>query len=428
MKKLMLGIAVCACESVFGMLMPTDGLNVTVRTEERKVAKVGETVNDRALGGDESKHVIYTRKIDRRPRIDLDKGIAKVQVNKYSGEDFEGFEFVDFPLIRIHRDYYNDFEKGLSFPIEELSTKVVGIENADITGKLVIDDRFINTQHPFPHKKINIGRYKMDDENLKAYPYTEIYINVDGSKHIIDGAKVRSNDSSIAYTRTSQKARRQIGSRAANGAAYQSVDISEEYERPDGTKFMHKRTQKCPIKSRSAGYEHNFYAGTSYEKMERYVLLDGEMLSIDCVTSSRSYPHMHRTTGYRREDHNLRAESSTEIYISTPSGNRVIDGSKYRGSYIDYIFLGTDPARRTGETWFDGDYNYYRTQQESRYRRPDGSIFIKTTQDVEWVMKPKPPAPVLPAQQSATSQHQPGGGVSNDFERLGHAISDCTIV
>ena len=80
MKKLMLGIAVCACEPALGMLIPREELNI-VRIEERKVAPIGEEANA-ALGEDESKYVIYTRKIDRNPGLPINSFMDKIIFRK----------------------------------------------------------------------------------------------------------------------------------------------------------------------------------------------------------------------------------------------------------------------------------------------------------------------------------------------------------
>jgi hypothetical protein len=152
-----------------------------------------------------------------------------------------------YPLQRTFLRYNHNLAAGFSNPVQKLYATVNDIEHADRSGELVVDPEYLDNATQIPHQRRANGQYANDDANLRAKPFTEIFIDAGGTDEIIDPAKARDETAFVAYVRTNTPALEStIGlpeARADDAQFnYQRTETLEDWGRPDGTIFT-KRTE-----------------------------------------------------------------------------------------------------------------------------------------------------------------------------------------
>lgn len=144
--------------------------------------------------------------------------------------------------------YEHNLVEGFSNPVHELSATVNDIEHANRSGKIVVDDEYLDDAARVSHQRRATGQYEMDDANLSAKPFTEIFIIGEHGEDVVDSAKVREGVDPVAYIRTDTPAQENIigdpEARADDAQFnYQRTETLEDWRRPDGTIFT-KRTEE----------------------------------------------------------------------------------------------------------------------------------------------------------------------------------------
>ncbi len=241
MKKVIIGLALCAYSVSEGMLVPFSGSQVARRDESYALSKAGESEDALSL----------TKKVNFRtlqPSLLLSENAVSVLIKEYSRVDdvmtqIGGAIEKQYPLQRELLRYEHDLSQGYSYPIQKLFVHIDDIEFADQMGDIVLDEEYIGSG--IRHQKRATNRYEMDDEHLLAKQLSEIFITTEIGDQVIDEAKVRAEDAPISYVRTTTPATvKNIGtpeSRVGDDEfAYQKTETSEEYIRPDGTPFVKK--------------------------------------------------------------------------------------------------------------------------------------------------------------------------------------------
>ncbi len=187
--------------------------------------------------------------------------------------------------------------------------------------------------------------------------------------------------------------------------------------------------RRYPLQRVILGYEHNLSQGYSYPVQKLYVHIDdieyanqqGDIVLDDEYIDEKSkIKHQERVVNkYEMDDKHLQARQLSEIFITTENGEEVIDEAKVREGNKPISYVRTskpievrkigDPEARES----DEEFNYQRTETSEEYMRPDGTPFVKKTEDWERVAKPKPPAPVQPAIQyiDVPVYHRKGGNL-----------------
>lgn len=186
-----------------------------------------------------------------QPTVNGDQITVKVQdfvEDELVGEMYER----SYPLQRNFLRYIHDFEKGVSHPVEELFAMVNNVEYSNIRGKVVANSEFVNEEESLIHqlrinKNFGENGYQRDDDNLRASPFMEIFIDNDYEEEVIEEARLR-EDKSVAYEKVEGSLRtNNIGgpvSRAGDDDfEYQRQEVLEDWKRPDGSIFT-KRTEK----------------------------------------------------------------------------------------------------------------------------------------------------------------------------------------
>lgn len=401
--------------SAWGMLVSTN--NGTIDTCN-KVSTTRSSVlsqnasNDNSNGSgvigtgseDSFKRVITSREITN-PHVFREKVL--VEINEIAGDEQVGSFEKEFPLYRKTTGYTKDLTKGVSYPIQDLYTEITGVEHSDITGEYIFSRDEVNTKVSYPHHKRTTG-YRYDDNNLKAYPLSQIYIHADGKDHVISEAQERTGDAPVDYERTREPAKASLLNLANQGSRVQAAEISEEYSGPNNHKFVRKTRREFPIEYSFLRFENETNA--SYPRNERYIFVNGKKLHMDYVTDrSTRYPHQKRTTGYENDDENLRSNPYTEIYFTANGEKHVVDSAKHRNddAFVPYEEVEKGPIQRLDIARSDDDNDYYNTRQETKYRRADGSIYTKVTPGTDTVLKEKQPDSMPPAQETVVNQQAP---------------------
>lgn len=213
--------------------------------------------------------------------------------------------------------------------------------------------------------------------------------------------------------------------------------LIKEYSRTDSTmtQIGEPIEKQYPLQRELLRYVHDFSQGYSYPVQKLFVHIDdiefadrsGDIvLDEEYTAEEKGIMHQKRPVGrYEMDDEHLLAKQLSEIFITTETGEQVIDGAKVRAGEdpISYIRTATPatvrnigvPESRAG----DNEFNYQKTETSEEYMRPDGTPFVKKTEDWQRVAKPKPPAPVQAAPQVVVNQPAPGGGGNgNIFHRI----------
>ncbi|MDR2267987.1 MAG: hypothetical protein LBD81_00875 [Holosporaceae bacterium] len=152
-----------------------------------------------------------------------------------------------YPLQKTLLRYEHNLAAGFSNPIQELYAEVNDIEYADRSGKIVVDDEYLDNTTRIPHQRRATGQYEMDDANLSARPFTEVFIVGERGEEVVDSAKVRDGVEPVAYIRTNTPAQENtigVPETRANDAQfnYQRIETLEDWRRPNETIFT-KRTE-----------------------------------------------------------------------------------------------------------------------------------------------------------------------------------------
>ncbi len=175
---------------------------------------------------------------------ELNGEILSVRIRDCKDNELINEWYKDYPLIREFLRYEHDFAAGKSYPVMKLFANVSDIELAD-TDEAIFDPEFEDEEHALTHQRRGINRYEMDDANLQARQFSEIFISTESGDQVIDEAKIRECDNPVSYTRTSTPpAIRKIGDPEVreddNEFDYQRTETTEEWIRPDGTIFTKK--------------------------------------------------------------------------------------------------------------------------------------------------------------------------------------------
>jgi hypothetical protein len=152
-----------------------------------------------------------------------------------------------YPLQKTLLRYEHNLAAGFSNPVQELYANVNDIEHADRSGKIVVDDEYVDGATMIPHQRRAIGRYEIDDAHRRAKPLTEIFIVGERGEEVVDSARAREDTEFLAYLRTETPPQtNEIGvpeARADDAQFnYQRTETLEDWRRPDGTIFT-KRTE-----------------------------------------------------------------------------------------------------------------------------------------------------------------------------------------
>jgi hypothetical protein len=151
-----------------------------------------------------------------------------------------------YPLRKKLLRYEHNFAAGFSHPVWELFAMVTDVEYADRSGKIVVDGEHIDVKTRIPHQERTTGEYEMDDANLRAMPFTEIFISTERGDRIIDSARIRDDIDFVPYVSVGAKRKNVVDvprTRAGDSVFnYQKIEILEDWKCPDGTIFT-KRTE-----------------------------------------------------------------------------------------------------------------------------------------------------------------------------------------
>lgn len=250
MKKVIIGLALCAYSVSEGMLVPFNGSQVARR--ESPVATEIASSNQESVVScreEQSQPEVNFRKVSNL-RADLVHNIMSVMVRDCfkEGEQVEArgdWYKKEYPLQKTLVQYEHDFSQGFSMPVLELYATIDDIEFSDKSGRVVFRSDFCDEDTKIPHQVRETGDFQMDDANLQAKPLTEIFIHTEDGDQVIEEGKVRDGSTVVAYVRTNTPARTvTVGSPQARAGDseynYLSTETFEEWRRPDGTIFVKK--------------------------------------------------------------------------------------------------------------------------------------------------------------------------------------------
>ncbi len=205
--------------------------------------------------------------------------------------------------------------------------------------------------------------------------------------------------------------------------------------------------RRYPLQRVILGYEHNLSQGYSYPVQKLYVHIDdieyanqqGDIVLDDEYIDEKSkIKHQERVVNkYEMDDKHLQARQLSEIFITTENGEEVIDEAKVREGepFVGYQEIEPNKWKRPNGTIFtkndeksyalmlfnpkqivsytnskefngrketvftnDDEEYFYESKKETfkdeEWKRPDGTPFVKRTEDWERVAKPKSPGHV----------------------------------
>lgn len=190
--------------------------------------------------------------------------------------------------------------------------------------------------------------------------------------------------------------------------------IVKEYARTNTTmtQIGTSSVRRYPLQRELLGYFHNLLQGYScpiqklfvhindieYADKQGDIVLDEEYVDEACKIE-----HQKRFVNrYKMDDEHLQARQFSEIFIITEAGEEVIDDAKVRAETEPIPYTRTDKlaeVRKIGEPEAraeDEEFCYQKVEISEEWTRPDGTPFVKKTEDWERIAKPKPPAPVPP--------------------------------
>lgn len=244
MKKVLLSAAIytLSFEMTYGMLERYDPYGGAITRCEDTHALVRANEGNGTIVPEEQ---INFRTVE--PTLLLSKGVVSVLITEYfrtgdkmiqMGEPNER----EYPLQRKLLMYEHNLSAGYSYPVEELFVYIGDIEFANISGHIVLEEEYVDTDNGIRHQKRLVNRYEMDDENLQARQLSEIFILTESGEQVIDEAKVREGTELISYkeervVRTIEGSEVREGD---DGFYYQRTETSEKWRRPDGTTFVKK--------------------------------------------------------------------------------------------------------------------------------------------------------------------------------------------
>jgi hypothetical protein len=259
MKKNIFGTILLSSSAIQAMIVPIDNDAHISRRSESIVARLDDDASitrseDQQLVLDDSTTTLSTRVNFRQVRDpQLMDGCVLVSIRDFIRSD-TGIVSVgewytkQYALQKALLRYEHNLAGGFSNPVHELFATVNDIEHADRSGKIIVDDEYLDNATRIPHQSRATGQYEMDDANLKAKPFTEIFIVGEHEEEVVDSARVRDGVDTVAYIRTDTPARENtIGTpeeRAGDSQFnYQRTETLEDWRRPDNTIFT-KRTEE----------------------------------------------------------------------------------------------------------------------------------------------------------------------------------------
>lgn len=181
-----------------------------------------------------------------------------ITVQDFSGDEMVGEMYErSYPLQRNFLRYIHDFEKGVSHPVEELFVMVNNVEYSNIRGKVVANSEFVNEEESLIHqfrinKNFGENGYQRDDDNLRASPFMEIFIDTDYEEEVIEEARLR-EDKAVAYEKVEGSLRtNNVGGPVSKAGdddfEYQRQEVFEDWRRPDGSIFTKRTEKETPIR------------------------------------------------------------------------------------------------------------------------------------------------------------------------------------
>lgn len=262
MKKVALCVAIATVFSSEGknenaliLLGQENSSKIIARAEISESEIMAQESRELSTRGNSSINRVNYREITR-PTVNGDQ--VTITVQDFSEDEIVGETYErSYPLRRNFLRYIHDFDKGVSHPVEELFAIINNVEYSNIRGKVVANSEFVNEEESLMHqlrvnKNFGENGYQMDDDNLRASPFMEIFIDTDYEEEVIEEARLR-EDKAIAYEKVDGSLKtNNIGGPVSKAGdddfEYQRQEVLEDWKRPDGTIFTKRTERETPIR------------------------------------------------------------------------------------------------------------------------------------------------------------------------------------